>query len=208
MIYRFALIAVAVLVAACSDPKVANEKNFKVAIQNYLDAVYPRCYFTEDFPATISMFDARGAKATFKALTNAGLLSEKEEPHEVTEIFGRKKVVVQPTFHLTEEGKKFYKTDAVKTLGGKTIGGFCLGKATVKEVSQFSEPSDMFGQRISRVNYTYEVSGLPAWTKSSEILSAISALKADVESEKTPVKKLDALVLTNNGWVHEALFKK
>ncbi len=208
MIYRFALLAaIATLLTACSDPKAANEKNFKAAIQNYLDGAYPQCYFTGDFPAIVPMFDARGTKATLKALVSARLLSEKDEPHE-TEVFGGKKVVIQPTFHLTEEGKKFYKTDATKTLSGKMIGGFCMGKASVKDVSQFSEPSDMFGQRVSQVNYTYEVDGLPAWAKSPETLAAIPSLRADVESAKTPIKKLDVFILTNNGWVHRALFKK
>jgi hypothetical protein len=93
-------------------------------------------------------------------------------------------------------------------MGGKTLGGFCIGKATVNEIGQFSEPSEMFGQRISRVNYTYEVSNFPEWAKLPEVIEAIKGLRADIGSATAPIKKLDVLVMTNNGWVHEKLFKQ
>lgn len=203
MFYRFSLIAIAVLVAACSDPKAANEKNFKVAIQKTLDAEYPKCYVTANFPATVGAFDVSGNKANFKALVNAGLLSEKEESHEVAGYFGKKNVVVEPTFYLTEEGRKFYKADAAKALMGGAVGGFCFGKATVKEITQFTEPADMGGIRASRVSFTYQVNDFPAWARLPETLFANTRLKADVESEKTPIEGGDVLALTNNGWMSQ-----
>lgn len=203
MFYRFALITVAVLVTACSDPKAANEKNFKVAVQKDLDAVYPKCYLKNNFPATVHDYEFLGTKASFKALVSAGMLSEKEESHEIEVGFrGRKQIVVQPTFYLTVEGNKYYKADAAKDIYGKPTGGFCFGKATVKEISQFTEPADTSGVRVSQVNYTYQVGDFPAWAKLPETLSAIPQLKADVESEKTPIKSAAMLQLTNNGWVN------
>lgn len=203
-----AVVLTALVLVGCGSKQDANEKNFKIAIQNYLDSAYPKCYFFENFPAVAMDFDLKNEKGTLAALLKTGLVSVKDEPHEEAQFFGNKKTVIKPTFYLTEEGKKFYKTDVEKTLGGQSIGGFCMGKAKVQDVPQFTEPSDMFGQKISRVNYTYVVSDLPSWTKSPEILSAIPSLKPDVESENTPIKGLDAVVLTNNGWIHERLFRK
>ncbi len=204
MFFRIAVVVLALLAVGCSDPKAANEKNFKVAIQKALDAGYPKCYVTANFPATLPDFDINNHKAIFPALVKAGLLSEKDEPHEVPDGWmGRKKVVMQAVFDLTDEGKKFYKADTAKTIGGESRGGFCFGKATVREISQFTEPSDMGGVRASRVDFTYTVSDFPAWAKLPDTLSAISHLKADVESEKTPIKSGDVLVLTNNGWVSQ-----
>ncbi|MCM5681819.1 hypothetical protein M8A51_20015 [Schlegelella sp. S2-27] len=209
MRYLLALAAAAAsLVTGCSDPKAASEKNFEAAIQSYLDTAYPKCYFNRQFPTT-NEFDIGGSTAVLQAMARAGLLVEKEASRkEVPQWGGGKKVVVKSSFDLTDEGRKFYKPDAVKTLRGEDIGGFCFGRATVTAITQFSEPADMFGHRISRVSYTYTVSGLPDWAKAPEMTSVLKALQADAASAAEPVKALDALVLTNTGWVHEKLFKK
>ncbi|MEQ1556130.1 MAG: hypothetical protein ABL915_04955 [Gallionella sp.] len=200
MFSRIMFIALAVMVAGCSDPKAASEKNFKASIQKLLDAEYPKCYVVQTFPAVSHPYQTREL-AKFKALVAAGLLSEKEEPHEVADGWqGKKKIVMRTVFDLTEEGKKFYKADAAKSISGETIGGICFGKATVQEITRFTEPSDMMGMRGSNVSVTYSVSDFPAWAKSPEILAAFSNIKADVESEKTPIKGDLVLVLTNKGW--------
>lgn len=197
MFYRIVLIALAVMVAGCSDPKAVNEKNFKAAIQKVLDTEYPRCYVKANFPATVEDFDMNNHKAVFPALVKAGLLSEKEESHEVPDGWmGRKKVVVVRVYDLTEIGKQFYSADTKH-------GGFCFGKATVKEITEFTEPSDMMGMRASQVKFTYIVSDFPDWAQSPEMLAANVSLQADVESEKTPINSRDVLALTNNGWVSQ-----
>ena len=122
----FAVVLGALVLAGCGSKKDANEKNFKVAIQNFLDSAYPKCYFFENFPAVVGDFDLKNEKATLAALLKAGLVSVKDEPHEETQIFGNKKTSIKPTFYLTEEGKKFYKANIEKTLGGQSIGGFCV----------------------------------------------------------------------------------
>ena len=200
MIFRITIVAAAILVSGCADPKVANEKNFKLAIQERLDTIYPKCYVEANFPLTTDKIGYN--KSTFTALTTAGLLSVKDEPREVkVHLFSNEtRTVVEPVFSLTEEGKKFYKPDAEKDAYGKPTGGFCFGKATIKEISEFTEPADAGGMRASQVTYTYQVSDFPAWAKLPEISAAITKLKIDVESEKTPIKDMDILVLTNNGW--------
>lgn len=109
-------------------------------------------------------------------------------------------MVVKSVFNLTEEGKKVYAADTVHQMGYGTIGGLCFGKVTVKEIAEFTEPSDAMGRRISHVSYTFVVTDFPAWAKSPEILAALPDLKKSVESENTPIKHQAMLVLTNNGW--------
>lgn len=214
MRHSLILAVVAALVAGCSDPKAATEKNFKVAMQSYLDTAYPKCYILQKFPTTAQFIEKKGAqqeKETLKTLTKAGLLFEKEiERQEIKDIFngGGMKTFVKSTFDLTDEGKKYYKNDIKKNFMGESVGGFCFGKATVKAITQFSEPGEMMGQKVSRVNYEYTVSDLPKWATSPEVTASINSLKADAESNVTPVKALNAAILTNNGWVHESLFQK
>jgi hypothetical protein len=194
-------------ISGCSDPKAASEDNFRKAIQEYLDKSHPKCYVTTEFPVTID-WDISGVKPKLQALAKVGLVVESEGQVERPGFGNHKNIVTAPFFDLTEEGKKYFKQNVSKTMGGKTLDGFCIGKATVKEIGQFSEPSEMFGQRITRVNYTYEVSDFPEWAKSPEVIEAIKELKTDIASSTTPIKKLDVLVMTNNGWVHEKLFKQ
>lgn len=201
MVYRIILIAVAVLLTACSDPKAASEKNFKLAIQKKLDEAPPTCYVIANFPGAIRDF-LDNDKLSFKALVDAGMLSVKDEPLMTTGLMSNK-VVVQPVFSLTEEGKKYYKPEMKRTGLGDNFGGFCFGKPIVREIVEFTEPADLRGARASQVTYTYELSDIPAWAKQPQIVAAIPKLKKDVESEKTPIKTRDILVLTNNGWKSE-----
>jgi hypothetical protein len=205
------LIAMAMSVTACSDPKAASEKNFKVAMQRHLDGAYPKCYFVDNFPKTADYYGGADERyAQLQALTKAGMLSAKEiERKELKDLFSStQKTFVKTNFDLTDEGRKAYKADATKNYRGGSVGGFCFGKATVKAVTQFSEPGDLFGQRVSRVNYEYTVSDLPKWAITPDMLAASKQLKIDAESAVTPIKALQAAILTNNGWVHESRFQK
>lgn len=195
--------------AGCSDPKAASEKNFKKAIQSYLDTAYPRCYFASNFPTVKSEWNFNNSNGVLEALAGAGLLAKKEIQQEEKNIFGPgSHMVTKLSYDLTTEGKKYYKSGAVKNLRGESTGGFCAGKATVKSVGQYSEPAEMMGLKISRVNYEYTVSDLPAWASSPDIQKNVHGIKADLDSQTTPLKKVEGMVLTNNGWVHEKLFSQ
>ena len=195
--------------SGCADPKAASEKNFKVAMQHYLDSAYPRCYFASNFPVKKSDWDIGGANATLAALEKAGLLSANEVQQEEKLMFSQQtRSVTRLSYDLTEEGKKYYKADASENMRGEKTGAFCVGKAAVKSIGQFTEPADMMGQKISRVNYEYTVTDLPAWTKSPDLHRVIRGLEADVQSTSVPIKGVVAMVLTNNGWVHEKMFSR
>lgn len=202
MFFRIALIAAAIFVSGCSDPNAANEKNFRISIQKTLDDKYPRCYVTGDFPVANSKKSFH--KEAYAALVAAGLLSVKDESHEITNnlLSDNKETIIGLVFRLTEKGNEFYKADVGEAGGmfreGK--GGFCFGKATVKEITEFTAPADAGGVQLSQVTFTYQVSDLPAWAKLPEISAAIPALKDAVESEKNPLKGKAILILTNNGW--------
>lgn len=88
MLNKYLFIAViATLISGCSDPKAANEKNFKAAIQNYLDTAYPKCYVTMNFPKVIA-YEVGGTETTLRALVKVGLLSETVGSREIMASFG------------------------------------------------------------------------------------------------------------------------
>jgi len=207
--HRIVAVLIMSVVAGCADPKAATETNFRVALQHYLNTAYPKCYYTENFPVTRNLH-VGDTQAILESLVKVGLLSVKEVSRQelAGEYFtgGKTRTIVQMAYDLTEEGRKFYTPNAEKNPFGGSRGGFCFGRATVKAVTQFTEPADLLGQKVSRVQYTYVVSDLPPWARMPEVQSSLTALKEDATSDATPVKALAALILTNTGWVHEKLF--
>jgi hypothetical protein len=200
----------ALAISGCNDPKKASEANFKTAAQQFLDSAYPTCYFEAKFPYKTDGFSINNTPDILHVLAQKGLLTEKElsrKHYDATWAMGAHDVVAN-SYDLTDEGKKYYKVDASKNLIGKPVSGFCFGKATVSAVVNFTEPSDMMGQKISRVTYSYKVTDIPDWAKSPEITALSSKLANDVNSEKDPQKITNVFLLTNNGWIHEKLFGK
>lgn len=207
----------AVALSGCNDPKDASESNFKTAAQQYLDTTYPECYFKVNFPVnqTRFVYDKSSGKANsddaLHLLAQKGLLEEKElsRTHTDKRAFIEEHDAIESEFTLTEEGKKYYKSNVSKNMfTNKDVGGFCFGKAKVETITNFTEPSDAMGQKISRVNYTYTVTDIPEWAKSDDIIAASSKLKEDVASVQNPVSAKAVFVLTNKGWMHERLFNK
>ncbi|TVT84316.1 hypothetical protein [Pseudomonas sp. H3(2019)] len=207
------IVSLTILLAAlagCSDPKKANEENFEKAAQTYLDTQYPQCFVVTEFPTETKDFDITGNNKALHALAQVGIikeveLSRKEIPKS---LWQEQRTDIRYSFDLTDEGRKFYKNNAQKLMNGTTAGGLCVGKAQIVSVDQFSEPGDMMGQKISRVTYSYKVHDLPDWAHNEAVVATIRGLAPVVASEKTPIKETRAMILTNNGWVHERLFGK
>ncbi|MNF03038.1 hypothetical protein D3C80_2022840 [compost metagenome] len=75
-------------------------------------------------------------------------------------------------------------------------------------IDQYTEPGEMMGQKISRVTYAYTITDLPPWTANDGVKANLSGLDKVVASAQAPLKETRAMVLTNNGWVHERLIAK
>ena len=98
------------------------------------------------------------SKKRADALVEAGLLTKRDT--EVKAMFGNK---MEPAteYQVTDTGKKFLVANGANTMAGQDA--FCSGKYTVVEVSNFTEPSDMMGVKLSQVNYRYKVEGADDW---------------------------------------------
>lgn len=192
------------LLSGCGSKQDANKSNFQSAIQDYLDTKKGVCVMlpAKDVPFTLQKtggmnFINEPEKAA--ALVSAGLLSEKDT--EVKAAFGNQ-MVAGIQYSLTDDGKKYLVKGAAGNLGN--WDAFCGGKYKVKEVENFTQPADMFGTKISQVNYLYEVDDAPAWAKQPAIQAAYPSVQHDLSG--APGDKA-VLVATNEGWMHERLFK-
>jgi hypothetical protein len=204
------VLAVIAVCNGCSNPQDANETNFKNSVQAYLDKEYPKCYYIQNFPVTTEHMFSN--EELLRLLAKLGILEEKETGGKKQDVskgwsFNNDKYMIPIySYNLTEEGRKYYNLEAGTGINGK-VGGFCLGKAKVSAIDQFTEPSDMMGEKVSRVIYHYSVAGFPEWAKDEQIKSVLKELKADVESENNPKKEVGDLILTNKGWVLSVFLK-
>lgn len=221
-----AVAAMAALVAGCSDPKAASKKNFETAINDWISQNPPclslpysgvraadRAADAGVFPlyveAAVSEHPARlenqkKAAAPFETLAAAGLL--KGEPAEITQsgyFGGPQPKLAVVAYSLTPEGEKaFSEKGASRRISNPS---FCYGEPAVKEIVRFTEPGDMMGMTFSQVEYTYQLKNLPVWAKSKPMQETFPQLARD---NADTLEGKAAVVLMNEGWVHEQAMKR
>ncbi|KXK69144.1 hypothetical protein BC89_21230, partial [Pseudomonas monteilii] len=178
--------------AGCSNSEETSEASFQKAAQAYLDTQYPHCFVISSFPTKTQDFDLHGTNKALHALAQVGVVSEKEISR--TEVPARlwqaARTDIYYAYDLTDEGRKYYKAD----------NGLCFGKAQVTAIEQFSEPSEVTGQKMSNVTYAYKITGLPAWAGDDGVKASIAELGKAVASNDAPLKETRAMVLTSQGW--------
>ena len=185
-------LALLATLAGCSNSEDTSEASFQKAAQAYLDTQYPRCFVISSFPTRTQDFDVHGTNKALHALAQVGVVSEKEISR--TEVPARlwqaARTDIYYAYDLTDEGRKYYKAD----------NGLCFGKAQVTAIEQFSEPSEVTGQKMSNVTYAYKITGLPAWAGDDGVKASIAELGKAVASNDAPLKETRAMVLTSQGW--------
>lgn len=119
--------------------------------------------------------------------------------------FGKKKdFVPAKIYNLTEMGEKEFSTYTTTGFVTNKRSGFCIGNFKVKEVKNFSNPSEMRGYTISHVNYTFSAENIVDWAKSEKIKDAFSSVRKNLDGVK---EDNVTLILMNDGWVHEREMK-
>ncbi|KIC82259.1 hypothetical protein [Pseudomonas sp. C5pp] len=185
-------LALLATLAGCSNSDETSEASFQKAAQAYLDTQYPHCFVISSFPTRTQDFDVHGTNKALHALAQVGVVSEKEISR--TEVPARlwqaARTDIYYAYDLTDEGRKYYKAD----------NGLCFGKAQVTAIEQFSEPSEVTGQKMSNVTYAYKITGLPAWAGDDGVKASIAELGKAVASNDAPLKETRAMVLTSQGW--------
>lgn len=140
------------------------------------------------------------ARLQANALVEAGLLSR--QASEMKSMFGTS-TVPAGEYALTSKGKKFLVEGGAETIAGQAA--FCTGKFRVTEVDTFTEPSEMMGVKLSQVNFRYKVEDADSWARSKEVQASYRNL---ADQAKDEIDGKATLVLTNDGWMHERLFKR
>ena len=212
------MVCTVALLAGCSDPKAANEDNFKKALNTHYEkncVALSWMDFSNSHPGypvsikleTPTMF--RGPEGTaeanekklapYEALVSAGLLKGEDGQVKSDGLFADSKDAPAPgrIYSLTVEGKKAYQSP------GNT---FCAGHYTVENIERFTPPSDSPMGKLSSVVYTYGPDGeIADWAKNP----AIQKTFPDFAAKLTPHQHgHEELLLTNKGWMPARDFQK
>ncbi len=190
-------LSVLVLLSGCgeTDKKEVSKENFKRILNDY----YSRnCVGigVGDFPQEEKLkgqfFSNLGELEAFERL--GYLKSEKIKVKEVA-AFGKDKLVDAKKFTLTSEGKTSYKNKA-----------FCVFNYEIETIDNYTEPADMMGMKVVRVNFSYKP------IKSTKLLENVKKEKVLLDKiDRNLKKKSDRteLILTGmKGWIHQREFKK
>jgi len=180
-----------------ADKKEVSTENFTRVLNDYYarncvmvsHGEFPQVVHTDGF-----MFGGyKGFIKRTEALEKLGYLTsekvKKKNKHESS----------KKRFILTEKGKKIY------TSTGKNKG-LCAFTRQIKSIDNYTEPSNMMGITMTRVNFTFEP------VKSTNILNEMKKEKVladfiDEVSKKTSDRA--ELILTGmEGWVHQHDFKR
>lgn len=203
------LVLASTVISGCSSPQDATDKNFLQAIAKYQDQQDACFNAPGSFPFEIAKNDRTFEKKTaiLNELAKAGLLKTEEVQVKQIEFFGTGGQMTEGLrYSATEQAEPFMVVSDRPSLF--TGAQFCYGDYKAVAVKSFTEPADMMGQKISRVIYTYQLADAASWAKNSAILQEqIPSLAKDIGSLSTPLERESVLILTNEGWVHEKLFK-
>lgn len=207
----------AVALTGCSSSKDASKSNFEKVINGYFDR---HCVMlstrNSNFPVTIELLPSDNKWASknnpektkqYDALAKVGLLDVKDGETKSTSytISLKNTLVPAKIYSLTEKGKQNFVKSEGKGLTGWSNQGFCVAKLKVDEITGFSDPAQMMGYTVSNVNFSFSPTGVKDWAKNQEVTKAFPSLTGDLEENQ---QDSIALVLMNDGWVHERDMKR
>lgn len=195
------------IITACGSPKDANEKNFTNAINDYLDTQCPIAYVAAEFPTVVATDSPKQRPSDVEELEylkTQGLLTAEQGQLAVEDRYSKKEELVTGTIYdLSDEGKARFSHTKGIAWGKRT--GFCVAGFELDSIDNFTDPSDVMGYTISNVKYTASPIDVLSWATSEQAKQYFP----DLEEELVPEQKMSAtLILTNDGWQHEEIFKQ
>jgi hypothetical protein len=194
-----------VALACATDPKEATKANFAKALQAHHDEEKACLNVAVRFPYEAEK--GAGTLEVLRELAARGLLTASETRKTVQQValFGAPPTtkVNATAFALSDTGKAVSREQT----GWTHSTDFCFGAPQVVDVTSFTEPADMLGIRMSRVKYTYRVEEVADWARSEVLQRHSKELAWALTSKTAPVEATAALVLMNDGWVHEEAAK-
>ncbi|MBC7489255.1 MAG: hypothetical protein H7240_03970 [Glaciimonas sp.] len=199
----YAALLAAIASVGCGNKQDANDKNFGVAIGQFLDKRGDLCMspsFTHDkWPVDLSQIELSmektmpsGPAGQMAALAAVGLASQSDI--EVDQIAWTGKPtgnkIKMKRYALTDTGKKFYH---------EKQGVLCYGKESLDKVVKWDIPQSLGGALITNVKYLYKIEGLADWANNADVQAAFPYIRTMIDGAGKQ-EQAQGIKLTNQGW--------
>jgi hypothetical protein len=198
----FIAAALSAALAGCNSKTSANEKNFGIAVSQYLDKKGDMCLDPIAWPVDVYEIDLRqqkmypdGVAGQMAALEAAGLAK------------GEDMAVPRPVVDGKSSGpamkiRRYTMSDAAKPWLRAQTGKqprMCWGRKSLHKVLRWADPAKVGDHEEASVVYTYTLSKLADWARKPQVKTAFPVLGQTVDGERTQQEKL-YLKLTPQGW--------
>ena len=177
--FKYFSFSIILILSGCgNNPKEANETNFSQAINNYINSDKSKLGCINVSGLKLSGYSTK----QFEELAEQGFLIYKiEKIKPKLDFFTGKTITERKDYQISEKAKPFYKDNQI-----------CVGEVKLNKIIQFTEPIQIGPYKMSEVTYNYKII-YPDWVKNDK---------------NKLLKKRAGVILTNNGWIHEKLYKK
>jgi hypothetical protein len=180
--------------SACDSKTSANEKNFGMAVTQYVDKKGDLCLPPMTWPVDVYETDLRqqklypdGVAGQMAALEAAGLARGADMELPGTFVDGKPN-------GLKVKVKRYTPTDAGRQ------PRLCWGRKSLDKVVRWADPAKVGDHEESSVIYTYKLSNVAAWARKPQVKEAFPVLGRTVDGEHTQQEKLN-VKRTPQGWV-------
>lgn len=199
--------------SSCGSNQDASEANFTSAINDSLANVFCRKLRESElrlapeksdepapFPIILrannsyGLSGLPGQREYLEARASEGLLKRESRVAPAAALFAEEPL--KPTemivYTPTEKGRSIFRGIPGKTAGGdwRPMPAACMGEGKVTKITNFTQPADMLGRKVTDVSYEYRAEGIPEVVPSDQ--------KAELLQPRTGKA---TLVLTEKGWV-------
>lgn len=193
-------LAVAVFaLTACDNPHDISEKNFKRVAQLAMDqhgAGYCVNIPARNVPFTMDNSPLTAMqKHVVDMMATEGLLATASV--QAPSYPGSKNIVASTEYRLTDYGKKSYREPSNFPL--PMTPTFCTGKMQVEKILEMSEPKEMYGTKVVKVQMKYSIKDADKWALSEPMVKLHKSLQ--IEQAKNGVGTLTLVLDKEKGWV-------
>lgn len=197
-------VTVSAMLVACGGKTAASDKNFGIAITQYLDKKGEQCLDPIAWPVDVYETDLRqqklypdGVAGQMAALEAAGMARGQDMTLPGTFVDGKPSGpgVKVRRYTMTEAARPYVHAGAAS--GQKPR--LCWGRKSLDKVGRWADPARVGDHEETGVLYTYALSDVAGWARQPQVKAAFPDLGRTVDGDRSQKERM-VVRSTPRGW--------